>query len=250
MMPDCPSTRLNGNPPYQRELVFEDWSEVATNYDSDLFGAIVIAIEQDLTYEDWLASPINANIVDGRQRWHGGTQVEEGPLLQTVPVHFYAGKSITRQAEMFGGYDHRRSLQPWDKIRYRVVTKDPVAIDIQKIVGETGFRLYDTKRVPGEQAIPQRSPKTIKAIANVEKAYKVDSGVSLLASLRNHAQGFPETQVRGDYLVAHARVLSRYDIKPTADALRDTSWSSLANFVSEHPSRRNGKNQGGGSLFA
>lgn len=252
---DCPAEKLNSNPPFQRALVPADARVVAVDYDSDYFGVLVIAIEREMTYDAWLTSPLQANLVDGQQRWYGATQDEDGPQLDVVPVLFYDGKSMKRQAEMFGGFDHRRSLQPWDKLRHRVISGDRVAIDMHKIAADSGFRLYDDKaEEPGGKKLDKDGIKVLRALWNVERAYLIDgSGKYLAEALRNHAVAFPDERVRGDYLVAHARTLARFDdtnIRPDVNRLREALWGAIAEHVSNHPSRQKGKNQGGGSLAA
>lgn len=145
-----PLDELHVDAAYQRPLT-TFWKKVHEDFNPALVGTLIVSEKSDGT----------KNVIDGQTRL---TAMREQGLL-VAPCLVYERLSQSQEARLFSDLQtKRRAMRSYDRFRAQMVAKEPAALEIAKIVKAIGFEL-DVEEVPG---------KTIKAIAALEKAYRVD----------------------------------------------------------------------------
>lgn len=142
---------LRPHPRVQRQRFDEAWArKIAADFDPDQVGSLsVLRVPNRSHY--W--------VFDGMHRQWAATEVLGSE--QKVPCHVYDGLSDEQCAEITLGLNNRKSWRAIDKFAQRVIAKEPVAVDMNRIVQKLGLKI-------GEQP----TPDTIRAVTACEWVYR------------------------------------------------------------------------------
>lgn len=121
---------------------------------------------------------------DGQQRIAGVLQSEKPPKL--IPVVWFDIQDVQEEAEVFVRINEwRKSLQPIEKHRGKIVAGDPAAIAIERAVAKAGFSI-DTGGAAAANA------RTIQAVAGVNWIYNRIGEEGLLQTLTVIKESWPD----------------------------------------------------------
>lgn len=120
---------------------------------------------------------------DGQQRIAGVLKSEKPPKL--IPVVWFDIQDVREEAEVFVRINEwRKSLQPIEKHRGKIMAGDPAALAIEKVVAQAGFSI-DT----GGSATA--NARTIQAVAGVNWIYNRIGEEGLLQTLTVVKEAWP-----------------------------------------------------------
>lgn len=150
---------LKVDPIYQRDLTASFVERLAEKYDVVTAGTIVVSKRPggDLY------------IVDGQHRAAAAVRAGETQILAQVVDE----PSAEEEARLRLKGNVKRTDRVFEVFRARLASGDPVALDIQRILGE-----FDTQI----NMVPTLG-QGINAVSAVEKLYKLDNGASLIIVL-------------------------------------------------------------------
>lgn len=113
---------------------------------------------------------------DGQQRIAGMLRSEKPPKL--IPVVWFDIQDVPEEAQVFVMINEwRKSLQPIEKHRSKIVAHDPAALAIEEAVTQAGFTI-DTSAGTGSA-----NARTIQAVAGVNTIYNRIGQEGLLQTL-------------------------------------------------------------------
>ena len=123
--------------------------------------------------------------VDGQQRIAGILKSEKAPKL--VPVVWFDVQDVAEEAEIFVMINEwRKSLQPIEKHRGKIVAQDPATLAIENAVTKAGFTI-DTSSGQGHA-----NARTIQAVAGVNTIYNRIGEEGLLQTLTVIKDAWPD----------------------------------------------------------
>lgn len=123
--------------------------------------------------------------VDGQQRISGILKSEKPPKL--VPVVWFDIQDVSEEAEIFVMINEwRKSLQPIEKHRGKIVAGDPATLAIENAVTKAGFTI-DTHSGSGTA-----NARTIQAVAGVGVIYNRIGEEGLLQTLTVIKDAWPD----------------------------------------------------------
>lgn len=121
---------LNVDHSYQRPLSDRLVSQIAGDFDPDLFGIVTVARRDDGTY--W--------VLDGQHRVAAIRLMGRGESL--IPCEVLTGLSNEREARVFHLRNARKKpMSPSDKFRGALIAGEGWAVRIDQVVRECGFRV-------------------------------------------------------------------------------------------------------------
>jgi len=127
---------------YQRPIRTTAVRKMADNFDKTLLGTVTVSKRNGMFY-----------IIDGQHRLALAKLVGLNSLMALV----YEGLSYEDEAKYFNALNgaNGESRKPTNQERFNasIEAKDPVAIDISKIVEKAGYRISKTKDNGGIQAV-------------------------------------------------------------------------------------------------
>lgn len=123
--------------------------------------------------------------VDGQQRLAGVLKSEKPPKL--VPIVWFDVQDVAEEAEIFVMINEwRKSLQPIEKHRGKIVAQDPATLAIERAVTKAGFTI-DTHSGSGAA-----NSRTIQAVAGVGVIYNRIGEEGLLQTLTCIKDAWPD----------------------------------------------------------
>lgn len=198
---------------YQRPLSFERVWEIATNFTWTLFDPLWIGRRRKEAGRLY--------VVDGRHRNAASLILD----LPEVPIQVRDTTGVEEEARIFVELtEKRRKISSAQRFAAKLVFKDPIAMDIQKILSQWGFKV-PTDTFAGSLAIYKNSEthrNEITAVGTLEAIYKVGgrnrvSGV--LEVIRTAWDGVPPT-TSAEIIRAVNRMLEKDGKKPSTLAQR------------------------------
>ena len=117
---------------YQREINDRRVKKMARGWNIRMVGVIEIS-------DRGPDSTPRYAVIDGHHRY-AAAGLHDPDTVLAVKVH--TGLTRAQEAQLFHDLDAtRRSLSGWDKWKARFTGEDPVVVDIERIVTESGFRI-------------------------------------------------------------------------------------------------------------
>lgn len=223
-----PLSAMEVDATYQRPLT-TFWKEVVDDFNPALVGTLIVSERRSG----------KKNIVDGQTRWTAMKELK----LPDVPCLIYEGLSKADEARLFADIQtKRRGMRSYDRFRAELVAKRPRAMDISRIATKSGFDLT-----------ADEGPKTIKAIAALEKTWKYgpDHLEDVLLVIRD-AWGTDDKTAISARLVNGISHFLRYQEGVDLDRLVDRLRSVTPSMVSHRASslREGGMSGGGETIMA
>lgn len=124
---------------------------------------------------------------DGQQRIAGVLQSAKPPKL--IPIVWFDIQDVKEEAEVFVMINEwRKSLQPLEKHRGKIVAGDHAALSIERAVTKAGFTIDHQSGQGGANA------RTIQAIAGVNKIYNQIGEEGVLQTLTVIKDAWPDDQ--------------------------------------------------------
>lgn len=211
---------------YQRPLT-TFWKEIVEDFIPALMGTLIVSERRTG----------KKNIVDGQTRWTAAKELS----LPNAPCLVYEGLSKADEARLFADIQtRRRGMRSYDRFRAELVAKKKRAVEISNIATKAGFDLTATE-----------TPKTVKAIAALEKTWKYgpEHLEDVLLVIRD-AWGVEDKQAVSAKIVNGISHFLRYqegvDLDRLVDRLRNVSPSMVSHRAS---SLREGGMSGGGETI-
>ena len=123
----------NPGPGYQRDAYITGVNKIAKNFDWDMFDPLLVSIRKDGPRAGELF------IVDGQHRYLAASKIF--PDTQEVPCMLVSMTYDEEAARFARQGENRRGINSRDLFRARIEARDPIALDVKRVVEEGGFRL-------------------------------------------------------------------------------------------------------------
>jgi hypothetical protein len=124
---------------------------------------------------------------DGQQRIAGVLKSAKPPKL--IPVVWFDIQDVTEEAEVFVMINEwRKSLQPIEKHRGKIVAGDPAALAMERAVAMAGFTIDNSSGQGGANA------RTIQAVAGLGEVYNRIGEEGVLQTLTVIKDAWPDDQ--------------------------------------------------------
>ena len=187
-----PLDRMFRDTTYARPLSDLAVKRIVAKFSTDKLGTIMVSHRPDRQGHDFA-------IIDGNHR------VEAARLygLTAVPCRIWVDLTIEEEAELFEAFNTIKHPTSLDRFRSRLVRKEPVALDILRILEEEGMHLPVTSG-------PDR--RSVRAVSALDRIYAV-GGPNMLRSIIQMVQtiwGFEKSAWTTDILHGFCTFWVRY----------------------------------------
>lgn len=140
---------------YQRKMTSQKRvDKIANNWDWHLVGAIIVSERNGKYY-----------VVDGGHRVRASMKLNG--MVKELPCMVYKKDGVQDESKTFMGQEDRKNLSCYDRHRAALCAKDPVAIQVDKIANESGYRISDSA-----------GDFVFQAIASLYKAVKSNAQIA------------------------------------------------------------------------
>lgn len=163
---------------------------------------------------------------DGQQRIAGMLASEKPPKL--VPVVWFDIQDVTDEAEVFVRINEwRKSLQPIEKHRGKIIARDPAALAMERAVAQAGFTIDHTSGQGSANA------RTIQAVAALGVVYNRIGEEGVLQTLTCIREAWPndQTAVKSHIMRGVAELIeeqgANYNRNNLIKAMKKTTPSDL-----------------------
>lgn len=180
-------------PVYQRSTTASRVNRIASSFDPDALGAVTVARRTDGAMV----------VIDGGHRVAACRKIEYDEKILAI-VH--DGLSLAEEARLFLSLNDAKTVHAVDKYRASVFAEDPVALKIEKIVTDRGWRVAFSKASGSIPAVA-----AIYRIIGLKR--EESSGLALLAdtlTVTTNAWGHDGDGVQGFLIEGIAKVIHRY----------------------------------------
>lgn len=169
---------LNIDPLYQRPLRATKLSKMIEEFNPDELTAIVVSRRSDGTL--W--------VLDGQHRVEVLSRLGKAVVLGDIR------EGLTREQEAFLFYrlnEGQTAVGAWDKFRARLASKEPVAVRINGITEEAGFRIILHSGSTADE-------RHIAAVSSLERLYnigKLKTTLEVIGAVWPHDKGAVQSYV-------------------------------------------------------
>ena len=171
---------------YQRPISRYQVNKLKREWDSDLLGVILISERDDL----------GRYVLDGQHRVECLREMGYGD--QAVPAMVYHHLSLETEAKIFAMTNKNRLyLSPQYAFRARLLSGDPVALDINEMVQAFGLHINYWKAIPGDEPGMGRPEGMLTCVGELESIYRDFADTSMLTKTLRVAQQAWGSQVVG-----------------------------------------------------
>jgi len=145
---------LNFDGVYQRKVSVDKVRNIVRQFDIGVVGALIVSKREDGNYY----------VIDGQHRISAMKLLN----IESIMCVIHEGLTIADEARLFKKCNNtRKQPSAIDNFRADLIAKNPITLEINKIVEENGFRINITNAKPSESAKP-----AITAVSALTKVYK------------------------------------------------------------------------------
>lgn len=193
------TTILNVDALYQRRISPDKVKSIVTKFNSRSVGVLAVSLREDGKYY----------VCDGQHRLEAMKKLG----IDFAKCEVYRGLSKQQEAQLFvDANTARKTPDAIDVFRARLITRDPIALAINEVVGKLGLSIlfvYGSRN-------GKRPPNTIWAVNAMEDIYRIGKEKLLEEVLTLAIRSWPEDSeaVRHDILLGilafHRKYEGRY----------------------------------------
>lgn len=198
-----PLSRLEVDPRVQRPLNPAKVQNFVSSFNPAGMGVISVSRR----------NPVTEIIIDGQHRAEAARRVTDnaGEAL----CHVYEGLTLEQEAELFLLLNNTTKPRLIDKHRVQVTAGVPMAVEIDKLTREYGWKVD-----------PQAGPASITAIGSLQRIWRLSEQVqadphliTMTLMVINRAWGVQENAARGVVMEGLAALFAEYGARVDTDIL-------------------------------